>query len=120
MSKFPKGAAQILTEKDLKGLLVTNEINPVTVAGAQNILGSDPERTIMLIVNLSASEIYVGFTGSVGANFGMILPPNGGFMSMNVTEDYESVTLPIHVYSAAAGNQLYVMTTRRETAIKEE
>lgn len=116
---FPKGAAALLAEKDLKGSLVTNEINPVTVVGAQNVLAGDPERTIMLLYNLSASEIYVGFSGNVGANNGMIVPPAGGFITLNVTEDYEAVTLPIFVYSAAAGNQLYIMTTRRETGIQE-
>lgn len=116
---FPKGAAALLAEKDLQGSLVTNEINPVTVVGAQNVLGGDPERTIMLLYNLSASEIYVGFSGNVGANNGMIIPPAGGFLTLNVTDDYEAVTLPIFVYSAVGGNQLYIMTTRRETGLKE-
>lgn len=116
---FPKGAAALLAEKDLQGSLVTNEINPVTVVGAQNVLGADPERTIMLLYNLSASEIYVGFSGNVGINNGMIIPPSGGFIVINVTEDYEVVTLPIFVYSAAVGNQLYIMTTRRESGLEE-
>lgn len=116
---MPKGAAALLAEKDLKGSLVTNERNPVTVVGAQNILAADPERTIMMLYNLSASEIYVGFTGSVGADNGFLIPPSGGFIQLNVTDDYEAVTLPIFVYSAAAGNQLYIMTTRRETGLEE-
>ena len=116
---FPKGAAALLAEKDLKGSLVTNEINPLTVAGAQNILGADPERTIMLLYNLSVSEIYVGFSGDIASNNGMLVPPSGGFLMINVVEDYEAVTLPIYVYSAAANNQLYIMTTRRETGLQE-
>lgn len=116
---FPKGAAALLAEKDLKGSLITNESNPVTVVGAQNILPADPERTIMLMYNLSASEIYAGFSGNVGANNGFLIPPAGGFIQLNVTDDYEVVTLPIFVYSAAAGNQLYIMTTRRETGVEE-
>ena len=112
---FPKGAAALLAERDLQGSLVTQEINPLTVAGAQNILGADPERTIMLLYNLSASEIYVGFSGNVAAANGMLVPPSGGFIMINVVEDYEAVTLPIFVFSAAANNQLYIMTTRRET-----
>lgn len=116
---LPKGAAALLAEKDLKGSLVTNERNPTTVAGAGNVLNGDPERTIMLLYNLSASEIYAGFSGDVGASNGILIPPAGGFMMLNVTEDYEATTLPIWVYSAAAGNQLYIMTTRRESGLGE-
>lgn len=116
---FPKGAAALLAEKDLKGSLVTNEINPLTAVGSQNILAGDPERTIMLLYNLSASEIYLGFSGNVGVNNGMLVPAAGGFLQLNVTDDYEAVTLPIFCYSAAAGNQLYIMTTRRETGLQE-
>lgn len=116
---FPKGAAALLAEKDLKGSLITKEINPLTVVGVQNILNGDSERTIMLLYNLSASELYVGFGGNVGADNGMLVPANGGFLQLNVTQDYEAVTLPIWLYSAAVNNQLYIMTTRRDTGIEE-
>lgn len=115
----PNGAAAELAAKDLKGYQVTNETNPVTVVGAQNVLPGDPERTLWIIYNLSASDIYVGFGGEVGANNGMIVPSGGGFITMNVTEDYEAVTLPVWVYSSAAGNQLYIMSTRRDGKYQE-
>ena len=84
------------------------------------MLFRSPERTLILLYNLSASEIYIGFSGNVGATNGMLIPPSGGFMSLNVTEDYEAVTLPLFAFSTLAGNQLYIITTRRETGIKEE
>lgn len=119
MPRKPQGAAAHLTERDLKGHLTTNESNPLTLVGAQNVLRGDPERTIMLLYNLSSAEIYMGFGGTVGGNNGVLIPPSGGFVMINVSEDYELVTLPIWVYSAAAGNQLYIMTTRRDTGMDE-
>ena len=120
MSTFPKGAAAILAEKDLLGSLVTTERNPTTVVGVQNILGGDAERTIMLLYNLSAGEIYVGFSPRVSASNGMLIPAAGGFIIINAVDDYETVTMPIYVFSAAAGNQLYITTTRRETGLNGE
>jgi len=117
---LPKGAATILAESDYKGHLVVNETNPVAAIGSTNILGGDPERTIMLVYNLSASEIFVGFGVGVSSSNGILLPPSGGFVGINAKDDYAVVNLPLYAYSAAGGNQLYILTMRRETAYIQE
>lgn len=116
---FPKGAAALLAEKDFKGSFVTSDFNDTTVGGAENILPGDPERTIVVLYNLSPSEIFIGFSANVTPNNGMLIPPNGGFLLINASEDYEVATLPLYVYASSIGYRYYVMTTRRETGLKE-
>lgn len=115
----PRGAAAELAEREIKGTLTTNESNPVTSGGAEQLLAPDTERTFLSIVNLSAVIIYVGFNNQVSATNGFYLPPNGGSLTFNVIEDYEMVTNPIHIYDAGLGNQLYVARSRRVTKTKE-
>ena len=119
MADRPLGAAARLTEKVFGGSLVTKETNPATVAGVVNILPASPERVLMTLYNLGASEIYVGFSESVNTDKGFLLPPSGGFIAFNVTDDFEILTLPIYVFCVVANNQLYVVTQRRETAHAE-
>jgi len=114
-----KGAAAKLAEKDYGGALVTNETSKQPPAGTSNILSGDPERVITVLYNLSASEVYAGFTGSVGPFSGMLIPPNGGFLLMNAVEDYEVATLPVFVYTPIPNPDLYIMTTRRESGRQE-
>lgn len=114
---LPKGAAALLAEKDLKGSMVTNEQAIQPGAGTSNLIGGDPERTIILVYNLSSSEVYVSFTSAVGPFSGILIPPAGGFLMINAVEDYEVATLPLWVYTAVANPELYIMTTRRETGL---
>jgi hypothetical protein len=116
---FPKGAAALLAEKDLKGSLVSQQSNKFLLAGITNILPSDPERINMVVVNLSASELYVGFNAQTDNNQGIILPPNGGFLSMSVVDDYELVTLPFYVFAPSQPLNIYILSTRRETGLQE-
>lgn len=116
----PKGASQLFTEKQVGGSLRLEEENPILGAGTTAVVGSDPERTQILIINLSGGEVIVGFTNQVASDNGIILPANGGFFSMIVSDDFELVGLPVFMSSAAGGNQIYIMTARRETRTSEE
>lgn len=116
----PLGAAAILARKDIKGDVVANELNPVTVAGVVNVLGGDPERVQFLLYNLGASTIYMGFSGDVGATNGILVPPNGGFVGVNAYDDYDLATIAVYVSCTVAGNQLYILSTRRESAFNGE
>lgn len=114
-----KGAAALFSDRDLGGPVDTFETNPTTILGAQEILPRNPERVAVVLYNLSASSIFVGFSGDVSASNGMLIPSNGGFMSMNVIDDYEVVTKSLYVHSGVAGNQLYILEVQR-TSITQE
>lgn len=115
----PEGASVVFSRRFLNGITNLKETNPTTDVGAKQILGGDPERVQLTVYNLSSAEVYLGFSGSVGTNKGMLIPPAGGFLNMNVRDDFDMVINPMWVYSAAAGNQLYVVINRREVAFKE-
>lgn len=116
----PHGASVVFSRRFLEGITVLKETNPTTDAGSKQILGADPERVQLTIYNLSASEVYAGFSADVGSNNGMLIPPAGGFLNMNVRDDFDMVIHPVYIYSAAAGNQLYVVSNRREVKLERE
>lgn len=116
---LPQGASVIFAKRFLDGITVLQESNPVTNAGVKNLLGGDPERVQLTIYNLGASEVYIGFSGDVSSSNGMLIPPSGGFMGINVRDDFDMIINPIYVYCAVAANQLYMVVNRREIAFNE-
>ena len=114
-----QGASVKYAEKFLGGHVVPYIENPVSVAGVVQVLAPDPERVLFYVSNLSPNTMYVGFTPSVSATNGILLSGNGGYVSMNVTEDFEMLTLPIYIATGVAGNQLYIVNMRREFITEE-
>lgn len=114
-----KGAAHEYTESLLKGSVVPYVDNPLSVVGVANLLRPDPERILWFVVNLSANDMYLGFTEDTGSAKGILLSANGGFVSTAVIEDFELTTLPMYVYSLVADNQLYMVHVKRESRIRE-
>lgn len=117
---LPKGAAEIYSNKQIDGNTTTNETNPVSVVGIVQVVRPDPERTFLLILNLSTNDMYLGLSEEVSASNGILLAANGGFVKMQLVDDFELLINPFYVFSSAAGNQLYVLQTRRQTKPREE
>lgn len=115
-----KGAVHDYTRHMLGGGVVPTWSNPTTAGGAEALLVSDPERVLVHISNLSANDIYMGFDQDVGSSNGMLISGNGGYRTLLLTEDFNLVGWPIWIYSALAGNQLYVLQQRRLHAEKVE
>lgn len=74
------------------GVPVENE-NTVSVSTSvlDAILGSG-DRLGLLIMNLGAANVFVAVSSAVSANFGVLLGANGGFISMNVRDDFTMPT----------------------------
>lgn len=77
------------------------------------ILGNDPERVSLLLINLSVNTIYVGFDEAVGSSKGIILEANGGYVSFNAKDDFILTTLQMNAIAIAALSSLYVLTQTR-------
>jgi len=113
------GAAAEFSNRRFDGILAhTNEVVSVGVAQSQ-VMGNDPERVSVLLINLSANTIYVGFNEGVGSTNGIILTPLGGSVAYDVTNDYILPTLQVNALATGAGSNLYVLTQRRIQRLPE-
>jgi hypothetical protein len=111
----PQGAAMLLAMRQFGGALNEDEANPSVGVVVEELLGGDPERVLVFILNLSANSVYVGLRNTVSATNGILLAASGGHVSFNAVEDGTLPTRQIFVVAAGAGSQLYVLTLRRET-----
>ncbi len=111
----PRGAALLLAMRQFGGALNEDEINPVVGTVIEELLGGDPERVLVFILNLSANSVFVGLRNSVSSTNGILLAASGGNVSFNAVEDGTLPTRQFFVVAAAAASQLYVLTLRRET-----
>ncbi len=111
----PRGAALLLAMRQFGGALNEDEINPTVGTVVEELLGGDPERVLVFILNLSANSVHVGLRNTVSATNGILLAANGGNVSFNAVEDGTLPTRQFFVVAAAAASQLYVLTLRRET-----
>lgn len=115
----PRGASVEYAEQFLRGHVVPYISNPLSIAGVVNLLRPDPERVLWHISNLSPNDMYLGFTETTGSANGILISGNGGFVSLNVTDDFELLTLPVYIFAGVANNQLYMVNMRRESKIRE-
>ena len=81
----------------------------------EELLGGDPERVLVFILNLSANSVFAGLRNSVSSTNGILLAASGGNVSFNAVEDGTLPTRQFFVVAAGAASQLYVLTLRRET-----
>lgn len=105
----------LLAMRQFGGALNEDEINPSVGTVVEELLGGDPERVLVFILNLSANSVHVGLRNTVSATNGILLAASGGNVSFNAVEDGTLPTRQFFVVAAAAASQLYVLTLRRET-----
>ena len=111
----PRGAALLLAMRQFGGALNEDELNPVVGTVVAELLGGDPERVLIFILNLSANSVYVGLRETVSPTNGILLAASGGNVSFNAVEDGTLPTRQFFVVAASGGSQLYILTLRRET-----
>ncbi len=113
----PRGAALVFAERQFGGALNEDERNPIINLAVEEILGGDPERVLVFILNLSADTVHVGLRNTVSATNGIILAASGGSVSFNAIEDGTLPTRQFFGIAAGVGAQLYILTLRRETQV---
>lgn len=115
------GAASQFLARRFGGALSEREANPTVGTSAEELLGGDPERVQVIVVNLSANIVYLGFRSDTSSSKGIRLNANGGSLSMAVDDDGILTTRQLFALASGAGSQLYVLSMRRESlSIGEE
>jgi len=106
-------AADFIAKKYDGGMAETETAESIGVAAGQ-VIGNDPERVFVLLVNLSANTIYVSFDTNVSSTNGILLAANGGSLEMDVESDLIFPIRALYALAAGAGSMLYVLTMRRD------
>lgn len=90
--------------RDLFGGVATENENTISVpATVTSIINGNGDRLGLLIVNLGNANVFVGVSSAVSTTFGISLGANGGFVSMNVRDDFTMQTRQWFGISAAGG-----------------
>jgi hypothetical protein len=108
------GAAAEFIEAKYHGAF--HEVCDVVSVGTSftQIIKPDPERIILLAVNLSVNTVYVGFDNQVSASRGIILSPNGGSYQVDIETDTMLPTRPLFGLSTGASSNVYTLFVRRD------
>ena len=107
------GAVQSYVEGTFGGPTTEQDSNPSTSASAVKIIDNDPDRVALQVFNLGSEDVYLAFTNDVSATKGFYLAKSGGFLGMDVTEDFTLVARELWAVSPSGASTLYVVQTRR-------
>lgn len=116
----PAGAALNYLRKKFGGNFREQESTPVIGVAAAQVVGNNPDRLALLIMDLGASTLFAGLLPTVNANAGIQIAPNGGSMSLIVDEDFTFTTRQFFAVSPGGNTQLYVLELIREIATDQE
>lgn len=95
------------------GVKTRTIVNPVVTTHPGDVAlvaRENADRLMLLIVNLSAAAMYLGWDSETSDSRGILIDANGGFVSLVADDDGELVGYEAYVYSAAAGNIFVVET----------
>ena len=97
------------------GMPTRHIVNPLGVASvgttATKLLNNNPDRLMLLIINLSANVLYVGFESDVSNTKGIYLVSRGGHLVLVADEDGELVGQEIWVVGSDTSTTLYCVVT---------
>lgn len=111
-------AAEFLRER-YKGELTEDEASVTVGTGVSTIIGGNPDRLGLLILNLSSNTLYVSIDNSVSATNGIRLGANGGSVALNVTDDGMIQTRTWYGLATGAGSSVYVLDLTRFIADRQ-
>ncbi len=104
--------ARDLIEKEY-GVHTTETEDPLIAAAgavAARLLSNNPRRIGFVLINLSVNPIYLSLTAAVAATRGIYLAPNGGFVTMNLRDDFTLPTREWWVIAPAGASNLYCLS----------
>lgn len=108
-------AALLFTQQELGGPVVENESYPVANTTEATAINGAGDRVGLLMFNLGSNPVYVGLTSAVSATAGVLLAANGGFIAMNVRDDFTLPSRQWNCISTGGTSQMYVLELLRFT-----
>lgn len=97
---------------NLFGIGTYERVNPVTdasAAAAAVVAHANPMRAMLLIVNLSANNVYIAPDNQVAADHGIYIAPNGGSVLLQWDRDFELCAREWWIISPAGASDIFVI-----------
>ena len=88
---------------------IPKESRPVANIIASVVIDNNPNRVYYSIMNRSSVNVAVGFGADLTVANGLLLPPNGGWVSQAIEEDGTAVAWAIYAASAVDAAALYIL-----------
>lgn len=82
------GAALQYWRDQFGGVAVENENTVAVNTSVVSAINGNGDRLGLLIMNLGSANVFVAISSAVSGSFGTLLGANGGFISMNVKDDF--------------------------------
>lgn len=80
---------------------------------ASRIVLNNPRRVKLTLLNLGASDVYVGFDSSVTTSSGLKLVASTGTLESNASDDGEEVLVELWAISGTAGQTVMISEVYR-------
>jgi hypothetical protein len=87
--------------------------NATVGTSASRIVLNNPRRVKLLLLNLGAFDVYVGFDSSVTTTSGLKLVASTGTLESNAADDGEEVITELWAISGAAGQTVMISEVYR-------
>ena len=91
-----------------------NPLNDECDIAVTPLLASNPKRISFLILNLSANNMFVTPDSRPSAARGILLAANGGSLTLNYRDDFETATLSWSGSAAANNSDVFIIETQVE------
>jgi len=114
-----QGAAAEFLRNRYAGELSEDESTTTIGTTVSEVVGSNPDRLGLLILNLSNNTVFVGIENNVSTTNGIRLGANGGSVAFNVTDDGMIQTRALYGIATGAGSQIYVLSLSRFIADRQ-
>lgn len=114
------GAAAVFAAKRFGGLLREFVSNPTVGIASAELIGANPERVFILVVNLSTVDVFLSWSPGASSTNGVLIGPSGGSMSLDVETDGTLPANRLFAIAGAAASQMFILELRRVTKITAE
>ena len=106
---YTVGAALMWSQRQLGHLLQQNESNPTILNTATQIVPNNADRLVLVVMNVSASNVTVALNAGVTTTNGIIIVANTGALIVEVRDDFTLPSFAWWVISAGASSVIYVL-----------
>jgi hypothetical protein len=106
-------AAAELARERFKGTTVLREHTENVQLSKRAVVRNNPRRVMLTIQNIFSTDVYFSFNPNATATSAMILPGNGGTISLSYEEDGEIVTYELYAFTSGGDGYLHIWEVER-------
>lgn len=117
--RLSRGAPYLLSEAKYKGVLSFAEESLTIATSLTEAAPNDPERVLLLMINLSGAAMFVAPSRAVSPSRGIALSSGGGGVILDAEVDGLICAVAWFALANIAAAPLYRLVLRRDTQLAE-